>query len=109
LIAEYCAESKLEPAAVLAQWRNDYSHEGQLVLNEAVGCEACKDGYRGRIGVYELLSGSEQIKLLIRTRGTVPQLVEAAQAAGMRLLRQDAIEKVLQGVLDLSSARSASS
>ncbi|MBL6750815.1 MAG: Flp pilus assembly complex ATPase component TadA [Nevskia sp.] len=109
LLAEYCMDSKLEPAAVRAQWLEDYAHQGQLLLHEPAGCDACKGGYRGRLGVYELLTGTAQVKQLIRARGTVPQLVEAGQAGGMRLLRQDAIEKVLGGALDLSQARSASS
>ena len=49
------------------------------------------------------------IKQLIRTQGTVPQLAEAAQASGMRLLKQDALLKVLRGELDLVSARTARS
>lgn len=109
LLEEYCAGSTLEPTTVLAQWHSTFSQDGKLLLHEAVGCAGCKDGYRGRVGVYELLAGSSEIKQLIRAHGTVPQLVDAAQASGMRLLRQDAIEKVLCGLLDLSSARAASS
>jgi type II secretory ATPase GspE/PulE/Tfp pilus assembly ATPase PilB-like protein len=58
--------------------------------------------------VYELLVASPRIKEMIRSRGTVPQVEEAAQNGGMRLLRQDAIEKVLHGLLDLPNARSVS-
>jgi len=106
LLAEYCAGSKLEPATVLAQWRTTFGNSGQILLYEAVGCKECKNGYRGRTGIYELLSSNSEVKHLIRIRGTVPQIVDAAQAGGLRLLRQDAIEKVLGGLLDLICARS---
>jgi type II secretory ATPase GspE/PulE/Tfp pilus assembly ATPase PilB-like protein len=79
------------------------------MLYEAVGCQACRSGYAGRVGIYELLVATPRLKDLARSRAPVPQLVEAACEGGMRVLRQDAIAKVLQGVLDLSAARAASS
>ncbi len=108
LAQEYCAGSMRDPAVVEAQWRATYGGQGGLLLHEAVGCKACNHGYKGRIGVYELLCGTPKIKNLIRARGSVPQVVEAALEDGMHLLRQDAIEKVLTGMLDLASARAAS-
>ena len=109
LAQEYCMDSRLDPATVIAQWQETYSSDGHLWLHEAVGCSACRAGYRGRIGVYELLSSSPQVKGVIRSRGAVPEVLEAAQKGGMRLLRQDAIEKVLGGLIDLVSARAVSS
>jgi type II secretory ATPase GspE/PulE/Tfp pilus assembly ATPase PilB-like protein len=55
--------------------------------------------------VYELLPGTAELKQLIQTHSTVAQMVTLAQQQGMLSLRQNAIEKVLQGVLDLASAR----
>jgi type II secretory ATPase GspE/PulE/Tfp pilus assembly ATPase PilB-like protein len=107
LAEEYCAGSHLEPAAVDAQWREHRGVDGHVQLHEAVGCEACHGGYKGRVGIYELLTGTPKIKEQIRTRGSVPAIVDAALAGGMRTLRQDAIEKVLDGALDLKSARAA--
>ena len=109
LAKEYCMDSKLDPATMVAQWKKTYSIDGHLLLYEAVGCRQCRAGYRGRIGVYELLTSSPLVKDAIRSRGTVPQVLEAAQTGGMRLLRQDAIEKVLGGVIDLVSARAVAS
>ncbi len=109
LIGEYCSETSLDPAAVLSRWRTDFGKDGHLILNKAVGCDACRDGYKGRVVVYELLAGTPQIKHLVRSHGSVPQLVAAAEEGGMLSLRRDAIEKVLRGVLDLASARAVSS
>ncbi len=109
LAAEYCGETSLDSAVVLERWRHEYAVNGRLMLYEAVGCGGCRNGYDGRVGIYELLVASPRLKDLIRSRAPVPQLVEVACEGGMRVLRQDAIAKVLLGVLDLSSARAASS
>jgi len=109
LVAEYCGDTNLDKAAVLSQWRTDFGKDGHLILRKAVGCDACRDGYKGRVIVYELLAGTTQVKHLVRSRGTVPQLVAAAQEEGMHSLRQNAIERVLHGVLDMASARAVSS
>ncbi len=109
LAQEYCMDSKFEPAKMIEQWQTTHSSDRHLHLHDAVGCSACNDGYRGRIGVYELLTSSPLVKGVIRARGTVPQVLEAAQTGGMRLLRQDAIDKVLDGIIDLASARAVSS
>ena len=108
LVGEYCSETSLDRAAVLSRWRTDYGKDGHLILGKAVGCDACRDGYKGRVVVYELLAGTPQIKHLVRSYGSVPQVVAAAEESGMLSLRQDAIEKVLRGVLDLASARAVS-
>jgi type II secretory ATPase GspE/PulE/Tfp pilus assembly ATPase PilB-like protein len=107
LAQEYCEGSLQEPSAVIARWRERYANAGPLMLHEAVGCPECRGGLKGRLGVYELLPGSPEVKDIIRSRGSVPQVLEASERSGMHLLRQDAIKKVLEGLLDLPSARSA--
>ena len=109
LVEEYCSESNLDPGEVLREWQAAFATGGRLLLHEAAGCDACRDGYKGRVVVYELLSATAEIKHLIRSRGTVPEVVALAQAQGTVSLRQNAIEKVLGGVLDLTSARTVSS
>lgn len=109
MLDEYCAGTNLDKSAVLTAWRKDFAPEGEFVLYEPVGCDDCHSGYKGRVGVYELLGGSDEVKQLVRSRATVPQIVRAGCDGGMRLLRQDAIEKVLSGLLDRVSARAVSS
>ena len=106
LALEYCGGTEVKPEAFVEQWR-EWSPSGQLVLHEAVGCSACRHGYRGRLALYELLEATPDIKHLIRSGGTTPQIAESARRSGMRLLRHDAIEKVLSGTIDLASARGA--
>jgi type II secretory ATPase GspE/PulE/Tfp pilus assembly ATPase PilB-like protein len=107
LAKEFCAGVDLDPLTVLAQWRKEFGGDGRVLLYEPVGCEECSNGLHGRLGIYELLSATPEVKQLTRSHGTVPQLVEAARAGGMRMLKQDALLKVLQGSLDLASARAA--
>ncbi len=67
-------------------------------LMKAVGCEACQGiGYRGRIGLFELLVINEPLRPLILERKDVGQLRRQAYAQGMRSLREDGIAKVLAG------------
>jgi type II secretory ATPase GspE/PulE/Tfp pilus assembly ATPase PilB-like protein len=109
LVEEYCSETSLDAAEVLKAWQSKYWSNGQLLLQGAVGCKACRRGYAGRLVVYELLSSTPEIKHLVRSQAAVPQVQALAQKEGMLSLRQNAIHKVLQGVLDLASARAVSS
>ena len=80
----------------------------QVHLRRAQGCEHCKGkGYKGRLGVYEILQNSRAIKRLIQDRARPAEIFDAAVSEGMRSLRHDALEKVVQGLIDLKQARSA--
>ncbi len=109
LAREYCAGTGLEIAATLTAWRATFGEAGQLKLYEAdaTGCPACNAGHKGRVGLHELLVATPRIKQLIHEHATAAQIAEAAIADGMTLLRQDGIEKVLRGEIDLASARGA--
>ena len=107
LAKEYCTGTALEPATTAKAWRANFGGQGQLILYAATGCDACNGGYKGRVGLHELLVATPPVKQLIHEHATAVQLANAAIADGMILLRQDSIEKVLQGEIDLVSARGA--
>lgn len=68
------------------------------VFYHGVGCEKCRQtGYRGRIGVYELMTMNQEIAELIVKRASAGQIKEAALAAGMVTLQKDGFRKVLNG------------
>jgi type IV pilus assembly protein PilB len=70
---------------------------------EAVGCSRCGgSGYRGRIGVYEVMTVSERIRALILARAAVDEMVEVAVEEGMRRLRDDGLEKVREGLTSIA-------
>jgi type IV pilus assembly protein PilB len=65
----------------------------------AAGCPRCGGGgYRGRIGIYEIMPVSDAIRELTLHSASADRIAETARAEGMRTLRQDAFEKVRQGV-----------
>jgi len=67
-----------------------------------VGCEACRGtGYRGRIGLFELLVVDDACRELVQTRGNASQIRQAGLDAGMHLLATDGILKIHQGMTTL--------
>jgi type II secretory ATPase GspE/PulE/Tfp pilus assembly ATPase PilB-like protein len=77
-----------------------------VVLYRPVGCEKCgSTGYKGRIGLHELLVGSEEIKEMIIRKERIDRLRELAISQGMTTLLQDGVQKVLAGHLDMKSVR----
>lgn len=79
-----------------------------LRVNTAHGCERCAGkGYKGRIGIYEILENGAALRLLIQRNARPTELFEEAVRAGMHSLRHDALEKYVQGLIDLRQARVA--
>ena len=67
-----------------------------------VGCDKCEGtGYKGRIGIYELLRFEESTRLILRTSGRTDQILEDARARGMRLMQEDALDKLHLGLTTL--------
>jgi type II secretory ATPase GspE/PulE/Tfp pilus assembly ATPase PilB-like protein len=93
--------------ALRAEWLQSFANaEGMFVLYEPVGCDHCAGtGYRGRIGLHELLVGSDAIKKNIQEHARVAEMSVTAMNEGMRTLKQDGIEKVLQGFTDMHQVR----
>ena len=84
----------------------DYGKEGHLVFTRAKGCDTCGgSGYKGRVGLHELMIGTEPLKKLIQEHARVSQLFAQALEDGMLTLKMDGLEKALQGVTDLKQVR----
>jgi type II secretory ATPase GspE/PulE/Tfp pilus assembly ATPase PilB-like protein len=62
-------------------------------------------GYKGRMGIHELLLGTDEMKRAIQKKATVEKLRQQAQADGMRTLLQDGIEKAIAGHTDFKQVR----
>ena len=78
----------------------------QLRLNRPAGCRICNNkGYRGRMALHELLMGTDEIKLLIQNRAKVDKIRAQAITDGMTTLKQDGIEKIFSGHLELQQVR----
>lgn len=77
-----------------------------ITLARAVGCSRCDNtGYKGRIGIHELLEATEPMKELIKHKATSEVIRKQAATDGMLTLRQDGILKVMQGLTDIHEIR----
>jgi type II secretory ATPase GspE/PulE/Tfp pilus assembly ATPase PilB-like protein len=76
------------------------------MLHRAKGCARCdRTGYKGRIAVYELFVADAAVKRMVQTRAPVTEIAAAAVANGLRTIKQDAIDKAIQGLTDLQQVR----
>jgi type II secretory ATPase GspE/PulE/Tfp pilus assembly ATPase PilB-like protein len=117
MLTEYCLElmhtqafikdAQAGQQAIQAGWATRYADSnGQFTLYRSVGCEQCSNGYKGRVGLHELMIGSDKVKRLLQEHARVAQLLAAALEDGMLTLKMDGIEKVLSGITDIQQVRS---
>jgi type IV pilus assembly protein PilB len=93
MLCQHCRQPSKIPEALLAE----YGLYGSEAF-EPVGCSRCSNtGYRGRIGIYEVMSVTEEVRALVLSRGSVDEIAAAAMSQGMRRLRDDGIAKVRAG------------
>jgi len=117
LLSEYCEELKnterfkKNPDAAVKEIHQDWvkrfgNDKGELILYSPVGCDACQGiGYKGRLGLHELVVASDPIKKHIQEHARVAEVLQTALDEGMRTLKQDGMEKVLQGITDMHQVR----
>ncbi len=116
LIHEYCEDlehteywkkdPKAAADAVYQEWLKLYAREGKFSLYRAKGCADCGDsGYKGRVGLHELLVGTDPVKKLIQEKARVAEILALALNEGMRTLKMDGIEKIMQGITDIKQVR----
>jgi type IV pilus assembly protein PilB len=78
----------------------------KVTLWRGRGCDACRQtGYKSRIGIYEMMLVNEEVAELIVRRAPLADVREAARANGMKTLKEDGLEKVLQGVTTVDEVR----
>jgi type IV pilus assembly protein PilB len=73
-------------------------------IKKAVGCENCHEGYKGRLGIYEVVRITPTIARIIMEEGNSIQIHEQARAEGFNDLRKSALQKVAQGLTSLEEA-----
>jgi len=111
-----CKEGYHPDADEFAEIENAYGKEWfattgiqytpDLTLYRPKGCQACGGtGYKGRMGVHELLVGTDDVKRAVQRRAPIDELRSIALQQGMRTLLQDAIEKAFKGITDVKQAR----
>ena len=101
LLCTHCKEAYEPEEAQWAELRSSREVAGPIF--RADGCEKCLEtGYRGRTGIYEFLLLSEAIKGLVLKTSDANQINKAARAEGMASLREDGINKVMEGRTTIS-------
>ena len=114
LARRLCACSEMEPGTKEeldemadlygreAWQRRGIAPDGKLLVGRARGCDACsQSGYKGRLGIHEVLSCGDEVKRLVQRRAPVAEVRAAALAGGMTSLLRDGIDKALAGQTDL--------
>ena len=96
-----------ENEKVFQEWKQSFANDkGEFTLYTAKGCDTCGNtGYKGRVGLHELLLGTDEIKKEIQEHARVAQMFATALDSGMRTLKQDGIEKVMMGITDIHQVR----
>lgn len=97
-----CKQPEDIPTSELAKlgFGQDQINQG-ITPFKAVGCNLCTKGYKGRVGIYEVMPMSDKIARMILTGSNSMELNDQAQQEGMDTLRQSALQKVIDGVTSL--------
>jgi type IV pilus assembly protein PilB len=97
MLCPHCKRPANLPESVLVEYRLF-----DVQPYEAVGCPRCSNsGYRGRVGLYEVMSVSEEIRTQILAHASVDEITATAVAQGMRRLHDDGMEKVRAGATSI--------
>jgi type IV pilus assembly protein PilB len=100
-LCKHCKRRTILTAEVLRE--NGFPARADVEAYEPVGCGRCGgSGYRGRIGLYEVMGLSEEIRRLVIERAPADRIAEVAMRDGMRRLRDDGLEKVKQGRVSIA-------
>ncbi len=102
-ICPNCVESVVLEQDELKSLGIGLEQEGQIELKRGKGCVQCrKTGYKGRVGIFEMFTITEQVRKLIGKQTTVEDITKVARQEGMSTLRENAIRTMLKGVTTYS-------
>ncbi len=86
--------------------RAGFSYGAGFNLKRSVGCEKCNgSGFKGRIGIHELMEATSEVKILIKKNATSHDLAQQAARDGMTTLKQDGIRKTISGITTIREVR----
>ncbi|MEA2194933.1 MAG: type pilus assembly protein PilB [Solirubrobacteraceae bacterium] len=100
-LCQHCKERGIITAEVLRA--NGIRSQFDMEAYQPTGCPRCNHtGYKGRIGLYEVMMVTEEIRKLTLARAPAPEIAEVAVRQGMRLMRDDGLEKVRHGMTSIA-------
>ncbi|MCG9731398.1 type IV-A pilus assembly ATPase PilB [Shewanella sp. Isolate13] len=98
-----CKTPEEIPAAELLKLGfNQQQVDAGITVFKPVGCDLCSGGYKGRVGIYEVMKMSDEIARTIMEGGNSLQILKQAKLQGMRDLRESGLLKVIQGVTSIA-------
>jgi type IV pilus assembly protein PilB len=101
MLCSHCKNRTIIPAEVLRD--HGFAAQFDIEAYEPVGCVRCGGmGYRGRIGLFEVMMMSEEIRALTLERGSADQIAAGGVREGMRRLREDGLDKVKSGLTSMA-------
>ncbi|MGH6645895.1 type IV-A pilus assembly ATPase PilB [Aquabacterium sp.] len=101
-LCEVCkAPAEYPKEALLRAGFKDHEIDGSWRPYKAVGCSSCNNGYKGRVGLYQVMPISEEIQRIILRLGTAMDIAEQAKREGVRDLRESGLVKVKAGMTSL--------
>ncbi|MGC1549546.1 MAG: type IV-A pilus assembly ATPase PilB [Rhodanobacter sp.] len=92
----------LPPEVLLSAGFTQEDIDAGMTIYEAGGCDECNEGYKGRVGIYQVMPMLEEIQKIVLKGGNALQIAEVARAAGINDLRASALLKVKNGVTSLA-------
>ena len=100
-LCEHCAEPADLPKETLIAEGYDEADLEVAQIRRPVGCDKCNNGYKGRVGIYEVVRITPQLQRIIMESGNSMVLAEAASQAGFNNLRQSGLRKAAMGLTSL--------
>ncbi len=100
-LCEHCKKEVKLPDKVLISAGFHTDELDHIKMYSPVGCDRCNAGYKGRVGIYQVLPITEEMRKLILEGGNTLQLAEQAAAEGINDLRASGLNKVRQGITTL--------
>ena len=101
-MCEQCKKPSDLPGDTLKQIGFKKEELPDLTVYEAVGCSRCSQGYKGRVGIYQVMPISAEMGRMVMDGGNSLDIAELAQKEGINDLRQSGLEKVRQGITSIA-------
>lgn len=101
-LCKHCKKPVDIPDETLMQIGFKSAELKELTIYEAVGCGECSNGYKGRVGIYQVMPISPAMEKLVMENGNALELATLAQSENINDLRQSALDKVRQGIITLA-------
>jgi type IV pilus assembly protein PilB len=104
-LCQHCKAPEDLPEEVLKEEGfTDDDIKENFTIYKAVGCDQCTDGYKGRVGIYQVMAVSDEMQRLIMSGATSIDLADQARKEGIDDLRRSALKKIKQGIISLEEA-----